>query len=178
MINCGLSIRKFFGCDEEKKKVIVYKDWFLPSLYELDSMYGNLFLFGLGGFRDDFYWTSSEATYQYVYEIRFRDRLTVTGSKTGITCCRPCRSFNSGKSYNFRDIGPAGGLIFWNIGGLYFESSMVDLGVSTWSNIVDVAVTDTHIERGTGQANTLKIMNQVGHVNSAAKLCADYSVEI
>jgi hypothetical protein len=40
-----------------------HKDWFLPSMSELDLLYKNLKLMGLGSFKDDWYWSSSASEY-------------------------------------------------------------------------------------------------------------------
>ena len=40
-----------------------HKDWFLPSMGELDLLYKNLKLKELGNFKDDWYWSSSASDY-------------------------------------------------------------------------------------------------------------------
>jgi len=49
-----------------------YSDWFLPSKDELNLMYQNLKLFGVGGFADLGYWSSTEASETNAW-IRFFD---------------------------------------------------------------------------------------------------------
>jgi hypothetical protein len=52
-----------------------YKDWFLPSMGELDLIYENLKLMGLGSFKDDWYWSSSASEYGGIaaWAQRFND---------------------------------------------------------------------------------------------------------
>jgi hypothetical protein len=53
-----------------------YNDWFLPSRDELNLLYQNLHKAGLGSFRTDLYWTSSQRSARggyYVWLRRFSD---------------------------------------------------------------------------------------------------------
>jgi len=45
-----------------------FSDWLIPTAYELDMIYQNLKMKNLGGFLDDYYWSSSLAhEYGYVF---------------------------------------------------------------------------------------------------------------
>ena len=62
------------GCAAQLCAALVYggySDWFLPSKGELNLMYKNLKLFGVGGFVDYFYWSSSEDTALYALSQYF-----------------------------------------------------------------------------------------------------------
>ena len=48
-----------------------FDDWFLPSKDELNLMYQNLKVAGVGGFTDYYYWSSSEANASYAFAQHF-----------------------------------------------------------------------------------------------------------
>lgn len=91
-------------------------------------------------------------------------------------------------TYSLRDIGPAGGYIFYDKetysdGWRYLEAAPAlwnggtEDPTSVWSNIIDILVgTGTAI--GTGQANTARIVAQSGCTSGAAWVCAEYEVTV
>lgn len=95
-----------------------------------------------------------------------------------------CDSGGSGDSssggYEIGDVGPSGvGIVFYiTDGGLHgMEVSPVDVATSgQWSNIIDELVTGTPLPRdfGEGLENTMAILAQAGHTDSAAQLCRNY----
>jgi len=159
-----------------------YNDYFFPSRDEFMAMETELISHGVGNFTaNGTYMTSSEYS---ASEAWFR--LTLTGYKASVhstknqgSYIRACRAFISINNYNLRDIGPAGGLIFWKSGDNYLETALIDIAsLSFWSNIINAVSGASGTAIGTGQANTIAIINQVGHTASAAKLCNDLIVTI
>lgn len=158
-----------------------YTDWFMPSKDELAAMHDNLHLFGVGGFNEAAqYWASSEVNATTVWCYAFDTHIAVFAPKdTAVTkYVRACRSFTAGiGEYSLRDIGPAGGLIFYIDGTTYYEAAPTDTNINyIWSNIDDQLIGGTGTAIGTGQANTTAIIGQAGHTDSSAKLCDDLSI--
>jgi len=163
-----------------KPNLGIYNDWFLPSLDELEQMYINLHSLGLGGFSNEFYWSSYARN---VIPTTARTINFTTGSasspfKNSTLRVRAARSFEAGiGAYNLGNAGQAGGLIFYIDGTTYYEAAPTDQSVGyIWSNLDSLGIL-TNQAIGTGQANTTAIINQVGHTDSAAKLCDDLIIE-
>jgi hypothetical protein len=71
-----------------------YNDWFLPSEDELMLMYTNRAASGLGGFRGEPYWSSTESSYQFACFQSFREgRRFFNGYKTMPMYVRAIRAF-------------------------------------------------------------------------------------
>jgi hypothetical protein len=70
-----------------------YNDWFLPSAVELNLMYTNLHLAGLGGFASDDYWSSSENPSNSAWEQDFGNGLQGMNSKDSFQRVRAVRAF-------------------------------------------------------------------------------------
>jgi hypothetical protein len=53
--------------------------------------------------------------------------------------------------------------------------SLTNIGASVWSNVDNIQIGATAQSTIDGYTNTLAIINQSGHTNSAAKICDDYT---
>jgi uncharacterized protein (TIGR02145 family) len=141
-----------------------YNDYYLPSKDELNQMYVNLHLFGVGGFANQEYWASSEFNATNAWEQNFGSGVQYSGfGKNGVYYVRACRSFTAAVgAYALRSTGPAGGLVFYTDGaGNYLEAAPSDQSTgAAWS---------------TGQANTTAMLAQSATAPSA-KLCNDLSI--
>ncbi len=70
-----------------------FGDWYLPSKYELDLMYHNLKLDGIGGFSDEFYWSSSEESDTNAWLQYFLNGNQYAFDKTNYLSVRAVRTF-------------------------------------------------------------------------------------
>jgi len=70
-----------------------FNDWFLPSKDELDLMYKNLKQKGLGGFSNNWYWSSSQYTNDTAWIQRFSDGYQNNHYKNSTFSVRAVRAF-------------------------------------------------------------------------------------
>ena len=164
----------------------VFNDWFLPSIEELQKIQLDIVGEDAGNFiviPGSYYASSTEIDSTTAYQQGMdSDVNTYSYLKSDANqLVRAVRSFTSADVYSLRDVGPAGGWIFEKVDNgdgtyLYYETAPSDQsGGMAWSNIinVEIGITAQGSAIGTGQANTLAIIGQVGHINSAAKVCDD-----
>ena len=156
-----------------------YADWYLPSKDELNAMYTELYLHSVGGFGTTYYMSSSEYDKDQEWVQTFLTGNQTCVNKSTIFSARACRSFTSTTNYNLRDIGPAGGLIFYKSGNSYLEAAPTDITDPlsfSWSNITGTLIGTTGTAIGTGLANTNAIIAQAGFTTGAALLCTQLSI--
>jgi len=160
-------------------------DWYLPSRNELREIEENLYSDGNpAGYTATKYWSSTEGaggdSTLKALAIDFSDLFTYISLKSELYYVIPVRSFTTTDIYSLKDVGPAGGLIFYidDIGGgsfTYYEAgAILSDGQVAWSNITAAAINTTSNDIGEGQNNTNEIIGQGGHISSAAQICDNY----
>jgi len=159
---------------------VPFSDWYMPSKDELNEMHVALHLFGVGGFSVLSYWSSSEVSATNSWAQLFGLGIAYSGLKTLTLRTRAIRAFTSTSSYSLRGAGQAGGLVFYKNGNDYLEAASYDILLPSaqeiWSNITGAAVVGTGTAIGTGNANSLLIIAQVGHIDSCANRCLNLVV--
>jgi hypothetical protein len=71
----------------------VYDDWFLPSKGELNLIYENLHLQGVGRYSSDYYWSSSESSCGDAWKQYFNNGSQSNYSKGNVYPVRAVRAF-------------------------------------------------------------------------------------
>jgi hypothetical protein len=179
------------------KNGVTYDDWFLPSKDELQKIWWNLVsdqsadnsgrgkphAGSLGGFANGLYWSSSEDDFEGAKSQSFGNGWQDNDQKEDPFRVRAVRAFSSNTIYNLKDIGPAGGWIFYANSGLYMEAAPADIidgatQIFAWSSVTTTILpaVPQPIGIGSGVINTIAIISQGSHTASAAKHCADKSV--
>lgn len=72
---------------------LTYADWFLPSKDELNMMYVNLRMQGLGGFASFYYWSSTEFDNNFARDQDFANGFQFRSSKVSTFRVRAVRAF-------------------------------------------------------------------------------------
>ena len=100
-------------------------DWRLPDKEELNLMYRNLHKKGIGGFADDYYWSSSEFSSKHAWYQKFLNGHQNDSNKYYNTRVRNVRSFKSNEDF---EIGQetATGFVFDIQGSTVFECKKYD----------------------------------------------------
>jgi hypothetical protein len=127
------------------------------------------------------YWSSSEydAENSWYQDFINGDQDYTLKEDTTLMYVRAIRSFTSETVYALRDVGPAGGWIFYKDGNNYLECSVEDQSTGiAWITGGDTQTTEngnTLTAIGTGLANTDFMAAQIDYTGGAAQECLDYS---
>jgi len=70
-----------------------FRDWRLPTKYELNEMYVNLHQLGLGGFANFSYWSSTEVDNDFAWKQYFTNGVQNTNFKYNNASVRAVRAF-------------------------------------------------------------------------------------
>ena len=177
-----------------------FNDWFLPSRDELHHMYGNLHMQGIGGFRNEHYWSSTAGSNgttdwfwrenfangeQQSYRHEMRVRPVRQFAEGAVTPPAQTQTAASG-AFKVGGKGPAGGIIFYdkgnnNGGWRYLEAAPADINRKL-NPVSEPINASGSAERavGWGKRNTEAIMKEAarkgGGFGWAAQACDAYEL--
>jgi len=116
----------------------INESWRLPTKEELNDMYENLHKKGVGGFANDYYWSSSEYYAGFAWFQNFFYGLQLYYYKDLAFRVRAVRTFKSNEEYCIRDETNTG-IIFWKDENSYKVCKPDDeQGHFTWNEAMDL----------------------------------------
>ena len=151
-----------------------YKDWFLPSRDELNLIYQNLKVKGLGNLNNDFYWSSSEFNINAAYRQVFTNQGGVDAGWKYFTngAVRPVRAFVGEKLKVKWSTGDTTNYIMVSPGQTTKYYCTITNGISTCvdSVTISVGVLDTSIIA----LDPLQVCSNNGSVRMQAGVATSY----
>lgn len=151
-----------------------YKDWYLPSKDELNLIYQNLKVKGLGNLNNDFYWSSSEFNVNAAYRQVFTNQGGVDAGWKYFTngTVRPVRAFAGEKLKVKWSTGDTTNYIMVSPGQTTKYYCTITNGISTCvdSVTVSVGILDTTITA----LDPLQVCSNTGSVRMQAGVATSY----
>ena len=151
-----------------------YKDWYLPSKDELNLIYQNLKVKGLGSLNNDFYWSSSEFNANAAYRQVFTNQGGVDAGWKYFTngAVRPVRAFAGEKLKVKWSTGDTTNYIMVSPGQTTKYYCTITNGISTCvdSVTVTIGILDTSIIA----LDPLQVCSNTGSVRMQAGVATSY----
>lgn len=159
------SITQLYAIRDDVAIEIGHGDWYLPSKDELNLLYTQLHVNGLGSFgatRD--YWSSTAVDASNSWRQYFGNGGQVSTANTTSCYARPVRAFTSTTTYTVGQPSPSGGFIFYASVPNFKECGPYDVGTSAWATaITNAEAYDTIISESTD--GTFNIINSIAYID-------------
>lgn len=134
------SISQLYAIHDDVAIEVGHGDWYLPSKDELNLLYTELYVNGLGSFSSTGdYWSATEIDSSNAWRQYFGNGGQASTNKSTSCKIRPIRAFTSSHTYTVGQPSPSGGFIFYALGSDYKECATADIGSDTWANAVSKA---------------------------------------
>lgn len=159
------SISQLYAIRDDVAIEVGHGDWYLPSKDELNLLYTELYVNGLGSFSSTSdYWSATEIDSSNAWRQYFGNGGQASTNKSTTCKIRPIRAFTSSSTYTVGQPSPSGGFIFYALGNDYKECATADIGSDTWANAVSKAGDyDTILNFSTD--GTFDLLNSTAYVD-------------